>query len=407
MNNAVSVSDRPNRSADTRRLWVVVLWVVLGLAVTVKTVASPERHTLFPTLTQRTALWWAGSSMYAEIEGLGKFPYSPSFAIVFTPFATLGCVLGAILWSWLGIGAYFLGLRAIARDVLPGPWPAVREAAFLGFALIGAVRGFWNAQSNALIIGLVMLGVAAAAQKKWWRAAFLLAVPVYIKIWPIVFGLLCVGLWPRRLGPRFLVALLTGAAIPFAVPPYGTAIDQYRAWFDLLADMAREPQGPYRDLWTVLNRLAIPMPRIAYRVLQAAVGVALVIWCLACRRRTEAVTAALTLALCGGSAYAMLLGPGVEFNTMVVLAPAATWALMTAHEQRRGRLAVSAAFLMTMLLGAGAIERKLVAFVPWAVATLPAGVILFAFWLLRHGPACTRLALAADDPKPSIESRFT
>ena len=83
----------------------------------------------------------------------------------------------------------------------------------------------------------------------------------------------------------------------------------------------------------------------------------------------------------------MLFGPAVEYNTFVVLAPTATWALLTAVETARGKVSACTAFVMTMLLGAGTVERSLAAVTGAAAVILPVGTAVFLMWLVRYGPA--------------------
>jgi len=375
------------RNAQVLRLWAVGLWIGLTVAVCVKTFVSPERHSVYPKMAVRAIAWWSGTPLYTDYEGLGRFPYSPSFAVVLGPFAVLGNRLGGALWSVAGIAIYVWGLRKLVRDVLPVRWPPERVAVFIMLAMIGSIRGFWNAQSNALIIGLLMAGSAAVVHRRWWAAAFLMAGPVYIKVWPIVIPLLVLTRWPRQFGPRFAVAMVVGGAIPFLTQWPGVVMDQYRGWFSYLSGMSAEVIGSYRDVWTLIKAAEWPVSEGMYRLIQVMAGAAVLGWCFWQRRRVRSVRWELTLMLAMGTAYLMAFGPGVEFNTFVVMAPLITWALLESFDTARGRVLIVVAFAMTMVLGAGAIERSLVEIFPAARATLPVGVLLFVIWLIRLRPS--------------------
>ena len=141
------------------------------------------------------------------------------------PLALLPSALGGLLWIWLDLGVFFVGLRALMKRILPGPWPAWREGVFLGLVLAGITRTIWSGQSNLLIFGLVALGAAAVADKRWWLAAWMLAIPVHIKVWPLAVAMLLIVCWPRRLALRFglcLVAVgataVSGEAVCLGVP---------------------------------------------------------------------------------------------------------------------------------------------------------------------------------------------
>jgi hypothetical protein len=380
------------KRAEALRLWAAVLWIGLTVAVCVKTFISPEGHSVYPKMSARAIEWWSGTPLYIDYEGLGRFPYSPSFAVMLGPFAVLGNRLGGALWSVVCIGVYVWGLRKLVCDVLPVRWPPEREAVFMMLAMIGSVRGFWNAQSNGLIIGLLMGGAAAVEHRRWWTAAFLMAAPVYMKVWPVVIPLLVLARWPRQFGPRFAAAMAVGGAVPFLTQWPGVVVDQYRGWFLYLSGMSAEVIGSYRDVWTLIKAAEWPVSEGVFRLVQVLAGVAVLGWCFWQRRRFQSAKWELTLMLAMGTAYLMLFGPGVEYNTFVVLAPMITWALLESFDTGRGRVLIAAAFAMTMVLGAGAIERLLVEDFPAVRATLPVGTLLFVIWLIRLRPSTGRRA---------------
>ena len=72
--------------------------------------------------------------------------------------------------------------------------------------------------------GFVLVGFAGIAilDKRWWLAAFLLAIPVHIKVWPLAAALLLAACWPRRLAWRLPIAFVAVAALPLLVksPPW-------------------------------------------------------------------------------------------------------------------------------------------------------------------------------------------
>jgi alpha-1,2-mannosyltransferase len=372
-------------------LIALALWGGLTAAVTIKTLVSPEQHTVYPKLAARAIAWWSGRDLYAEYKDLGVFPYSPTFAIALTPFAVLGDRAGAVLWSWVSIAVYVWGLRRLARDVLPGSWPPTREALLLMLAMIGAIRGLWNAQSNALIIGLLMLGASAVARRRWWEAACLLGGPVFIKLWAVAIALLVAALMPRKLVPRIAAVLVIGAALPLLTQPWGVVANQYLAWFTLLASMSEDVTGNHRDSWTLLRTASVGVPSTLYRIIQVAAAGAALAWCLWLQHRRMPPRRLLAIALSAGAAWMMGVGPGVEYNTYVTLAPMVSWAVLESFELRRGQALAATAFLMTMLLGAGAVERILLRLSSAAPAMLPAGTLVFVVWLVAVAASTDRV----------------
>ncbi|MCL2330346.1 MAG: hypothetical protein FWC56_03490, partial [Phycisphaerae bacterium] len=83
--------------------WAKILWIVVALAVAVKTIATPTIHTVFPKNTAHAMCWWQGTSLYDHIPELGHFPYLPTHAILLSPFAVLGMTVGGIVWTWFNM----------------------------------------------------------------------------------------------------------------------------------------------------------------------------------------------------------------------------------------------------------------------------------------------------------------
>ena len=142
----------------------LIVWLILAAAVTVRTLVRPSSHTVFPIFAASAEHWWGDRSLYDIYPGLDRFRYPPVFALFVTPFSSLGLLTGGLLWSWLSIAVLVAGLRQYVRDIIPSAWPRRRMAVFLMLGALGAMRGLWNAQSNALIVGFLLLGTAALAR---------------------------------------------------------------------------------------------------------------------------------------------------------------------------------------------------------------------------------------------------
>ena len=121
------------------------------------------------------------------------YRYGPVFRFSMTPLATLPSALGSLLWNWLNFGLFFATLWKLVQRALPGNW-TVRHALFLSLALLGTTRTIWSGQSNLLVFSLVALATLAIQDRRWWGAAFLLAIPVHIKVWPLGRGAAADGL---------------------------------------------------------------------------------------------------------------------------------------------------------------------------------------------------------------------
>jgi hypothetical protein len=92
------------------------------------------------------------------------------------------------------------------------------------------------------------------------------------------------------------------------------------------------------------------------------------------------------------AAWQMIFGPGTERNTFGLIAPLTAWGLMTALVEKRGRVLMIAAFALTTLANFGVVERTLENVFPAVVVMHPAGVLLFAVWLLANLTCATAVA---------------
>ena len=169
-----------------------------------------------------------GIDLYAEYprEHVDRFKYSPTFALLFAPFAWLPWPLALFLWSSLNALLLFV---AVER-VLPA------RAALFAMALLHleVLRGMQNAQSNALVAGLIIFTFAAVEWRSAWRAALAVGLGACVKIFPLAALTFAI---PRRLAVRAaLCAAAVGAALvvlPLAVTSPTLLLAQYRSWFGI------------------------------------------------------------------------------------------------------------------------------------------------------------------------------
>jgi hypothetical protein len=325
-----------------------------------------------------------------------------------SPLAALGHRAGGVLWGWLNLAVYGAGLWAFAREVVPRRWSAERTACFLALGALGGLPGLWNGQSNALVVGLLLLGTAALLRRRWWRAAFLIGGSVAVKLTPLAPALLLCALWPRRLAGRLAVVLAVMAAVPFLTRPPDVVLHHYRDWFAHLASSSHKRWPGFRDAWTVWQVLRSiggepgpidlkePLDSPVYRALQLLTAAAALGWCLWRRRRVRSRRWLATVTLSMGLTWLMLFGPAVEHATYVFLAPPLCWALLEGQGGRAGRWLIRMAFVFIMLLGWGTLTRPLRDRLPVLLVALPLGAALFLVWLLAY----------ADPNRQTLASRF-
>ncbi|HEX5273604.1 MAG TPA: glycosyltransferase family 87 protein [Gemmataceae bacterium] len=380
---------------DSVRLAVGV-WLALAVVVAVRTLISPVSHTVFPVFAASAAHWWADEPLYCFYPSLDLFRYPPPFAVALTPFGALGPRAGGILWSWVGMAVYAAGLWRFARRVLPVDWPRGRAAAFLALGAVVALPSLWNAQSNPLVVGLLLLGASAVARGRWWAAAILFAAATWLKLTPLLPAVLLGCLWPRRLAPRFAAALAVGALVPFLTRPPDVVLDHYVAWVSALAHNGGTRWPGFRDGWTAWevtrafvrgepgSRLLLSVDWAGYPWVQLGSAACALAWCLWQRARHPDPRRVLQLALGMGTAWLMLFGPAVEHPTYAFLAPSLAWALLEWRAWPRGRWLIAASFVLIAVLGWDPVVHPLLDRLPLVLAALPVGTALFVAWLIGY-----------------------
>src|SRR5438045_3411491 len=102
-----------------------------------------------------------------------------------------------------------------------------------------------------LVLGLILIALAALAAEHWRLAAGCVAVAVLFKLYPAAILLLAVTIFPRRFAGWSLVALVTGLLLPFLMQSPSYVASQYQAWWHHLGDYDRRGASTeywYRDL---------------------------------------------------------------------------------------------------------------------------------------------------------------
>jgi alpha-1,2-mannosyltransferase len=372
-------------STPRQRRWLqtaLIAWGVLAVALCVKIFAEGNSHSVYGSFVSAPRGWWSNTQMYVD----RGYYYSPTFSVLFSPFAIFPDRLGQVLWGLLSVGLLVWSLRVFFRDVLPKHWPRETEAAFLGLTLIGSLRGIWSLQSNAVLMACILFTAAAMVRHRWWRAGWLFAAPIYIKVWPaIIAGLFAVH-FPRKLLPRLALATVAFAALPFATKAPSAVMGYYQTWVNRLADrqVTADRFTGYRDAWTIWEQISTPVDPRAFFLLQASTGIAVLAFSIYLRWKQFSTPEFITYTLAAWTAWQLLFGPGSERLTYLIVAPFTAWAVIKAYQARQDFWFAIAAFVTIFIVGMGSVERILVRLSPAAVAIQPIGVIVFAAWLVRH-----------------------
>jgi hypothetical protein len=331
-----------SRMLDRNRLdlYVVGLWLLTTAIICGRSFEYPYVHSLYPIYSRAGQNWQAGGDVYAQQEGLHDlFRYSPSAAVLLTPLSHLPDHVGGVFWRLLNLAAFFWGVSWWSRAVLPGG----RSFARVDLALLWLVmfplclESLNNGQINPLVAGLLLACVAAVKDGRWNLAALCAVLAGCLKVYPLAVGLLLLVLYPRRFGPRLLVALTLVLAMPFLFQRPDFVIQEYRTWFSLLGGDDRS-DWPLRiapqDLWLIIRVLHLPVDLTIYNGLRLALATGLAALCVITQRRgrgdRELLTALSTQAIC----WMILCGPNSEPCTYLLLAPVLGWAVVDAFHNR-------------------------------------------------------------------------
>jgi hypothetical protein len=381
----------------------IALWLFFAVAACAKTFVQPDEHTVYPIFAQAARDWWGGEPLYAN----QAYFYSPTFAVAMSAFAWLPDQIGGIAWQIVSITTLLVALRAFYQQFLSRSFGQRWEPLYLTLCLIASVRGIWSAQSNTLLLAMLLFATVAAARGRWWRAAFFLAVPVHIKLWPVALAGLFALRWPQKLAARYAVVVLALALVPFLAAAPKHAASSYGDWYAALT--ARHDSGMrfpgYRDAWTIADTLGFTVQQPAQRAVQMTAGMVVLIWTLWLSRRRIPLEQTIVLTLAGWAAWQVLLGPGSERLTYLLLAPTLSWAIVQAFHQRCGRALAVCAYAAAFVLGSGAVERGLTPLFSAAVIIQPCGALLFVVWLVLYGGRTAAQQSHADAAGTVIEYR--
>lgn len=170
----------------------------------------------------------AGANLYVLHPGQHEdlFKYSPTFALLFAPFAALPFAPALLAWNLLNA----LLLYAAVSRLLPDR----RGVVALSLLYAGYLLTLDGTQSNGLIAALIIGTFIALERQRIVAATVAIAGGALIKLFPIAALLFAVPhRGRRRFGATFAVAAATLVALPLMVISPTELLDQYRSWWAL------------------------------------------------------------------------------------------------------------------------------------------------------------------------------
>ena len=203
--------------------------VVWAAGVVVSSLQAGARHNnnfeIFRTSWDNLV---AGNNLYvASVNHQDFYKYSPTFALLFAPFAIFPFTAGLLLWNAFNAGILYWSLGR----VLDAP----QATAARGIVFLETLGSMQNAQSNALSAGLMILAFSELSRRREMTAALAVAYGTLIKIFPLAAAVFAI-FRPYRLA-RFALYGVMVAAMAVVAPLLVTSPEkltmQYRAWESL------------------------------------------------------------------------------------------------------------------------------------------------------------------------------
>jgi hypothetical protein len=214
----------PTPSGRRAEILVAVLWVIAVIAATVQEGVTHHNNN-FLIFRAASLHLLHGQDLYAAYPALhfDFYKYSPTFALLFLPFAVLPLALSMLLWNALNAGALYIAMgRVLPRRAAT----VARAIVFLD--MLGSLQ---NVQSNALVAGLIILTFVAYEEARPVLASFHTGIGTMIKIFPLAG--LSFAIFHRRVvraGIAAFAGLILLLLLPLAVTPWSTLVAQYASW---------------------------------------------------------------------------------------------------------------------------------------------------------------------------------
>jgi hypothetical protein len=318
----------------------IAIWSIAYLLLCARTlVLKVDKASVYHDFSTAGRNWLDGDLLYNR-SGKNDFRYSPLVAAVFAGFALLPPRMGEFLWRSLNFIACAGGLYSCCQAGVPRLFSKNQTSGVFLLCLPLAIGSLNNAQSNPLVLGLLLIAADAVVKKRWTLSSVAITLATCFKLYPIAFGLLLVMLYPRRLGWRLLVGLATAAVLPFVLQRATYVMDQYSIWVRYLSTEDRQ-HGPitdwYRDFRALWHIYIFPMSQSAYMVIELVTAALIAVTILIARNRQMPTGLLIAFTLSLACCWMTVLGPATESPTYILVAPAIAWGIILSQDKQTPR----------------------------------------------------------------------
>jgi hypothetical protein len=365
----------PTHAADipptVRRLeWLMLgLWIAAVLAATVQQGITHQNNN-FLIFRAASSHLLHGQDLYAAYPALhfDFYKYSPTFALLFLPFAALPFAVSMLAWNLVNAGALYVALGMVLT----------RRAALIARALVfmDMLGSLQNVQSNALVTALIIFGFAGYERRHTLSASLAVAVGTSIKLFPLAGASFAI-FHPRkvRVGVALVLSLLALLLLPLLVTPAATLVAQYRSWRAIEAVDALE-RG-----FTVMQMLQLLLRQDWPNWPLQGLGVLLLVAPVLVRRDRWTQWGFRRLYLCSVLVFCVIFNHQSESPTFVIgVAGVAIWFASLSHPDRWVWATLAFVIVCTILASSDAMPRAVqrAVFDPYRVKTIP----LILVWII-------------------------
>jgi hypothetical protein len=330
-----------NQTANDRLLLGITttIWSVIFIVLSVLALKA-KGHSVYPDFSNAGRHWMNGQALY-EKGGQHEFRYSPLIAAFFVPFDLLPIKIGEFLWRSINFIVFIGGLLYFCGVGVPRKFSTGEICAIFLLCIPLAIGSLNNAQSNPLVLGLLLFATAGALRKQWTMSAIAIALATCFKLYPIALGMVLMLRFPWKIGWRLFVALAAAAVLPLVLQKAAYVIDQYTDWVHYLSSEDRQ-RGPitdwYRDFRALWRVYVMPMRQQTYLIIELAGGFAIALTCLFAqyRKMPEALWLGFTFSL--ACCWMVVLGPATESATYILLAPTLAFGLVMSMADPKARI---------------------------------------------------------------------
>jgi hypothetical protein len=328
-----------------------IAWAAASLVLIIRLLHLTHRATTFGVYFAAGQRWRNGEPVYASHNGMG-FVYSPLCAAYFAAYSFFPMWIGGIVWLLTNIGLLVGGTYAVMRESVFNIASDRARALVLILMLPLSLPSLDVAQSNAAMIGLLLLAIAMAMRERWTLCVIAICAASYLKIYPVVLGLVLCLYQPGKVAWRLAFALLAFGILSFFLQNPHYVFAQYHDW---IATRGADDRRLYSmthaplDLWFLIVRLGhLPLSEGAYMGLQVLSGAAIGAFCLLSSPWPPERRLAGILLLC--CCWIILLGPATESYTFAILAPLVGLGIVAAFSGRASPMARALVGLSMALL---------------------------------------------------------